>query len=108
MLLADLAGDSDEHVPSLVDDRAKRIEGDRPYHDDVPSSPWTLSLPSPPDVAQKTDRTFVARRRRAARRLRVGDEERVVLAGHPGVSVHGGFQLLRAGVVGSRGEGAVA
>src|SRR5437016_5081733 len=94
MLLADLAGESDAHVPALVDDRAKRIEGDRPYHDDVPSSPWTLSLPSPPEVAQKTDRTFVARRRRAAQRLRVGDEERVVLPVHREVSRHAGFEVL--------------
>src|SRR5207253_8165421 len=104
MLLADLAGDSDEHVPSLVDDRAKRIEGDRPYHDDVPSSPWTLSLPSPPDVAQKTDRTFVARRRRAAQRLRVGDEERVVLPVHREVSRHAGFEVLLDVVVRVRVE----
>src|SRR5207244_8727525 len=104
MLLADLAGDSDENVLSLVDDRAKRIEGDRPYHDDVPSSPWTLSLPSPPEVAQKTDRTFVARRRRAAQRLRVGDEERVVLPVHREVSRHAGFEVLLDVVVRVRVE----
>src|SRR5437870_13836679 len=92
MLLADLAGDSDEHVPSLVDDRAKRIEGDRPYHDDVPSSPWTLSLPAPPEVARRADRTFVAGWRRAAQRLRVGDEERVVLPVHRKIPRHVGFE----------------
>src|SRR5437016_14306836 len=99
MLLADLAGDSDEHVPSLVDDRAKRIEGDRPYHDDVPSSPWTLSLPFPPEVTRSADRTFVAGRRRAAQRLRVGDEERVVLTAHLKNPWHVGFDAPVAVIV---------
>src|SRR5437879_13777963 len=99
MLLADLAGDSDENVLSLVDDRAKRIEGDRPYHHDVPSSPWTLSLPSPPEVTRRADRTFVAGRRRAAQGLRVGDEERVVLTVHRKIPRHARFVGDRAAVV---------
>src|SRR2546427_4879770 len=76
--LADLAGDSYEHVLSFVDDRAKGVKRDCPYHDGVPTCPGTLSLLSPPEVAQRADRAFVAGRRGAAQRLRVGDEECVI------------------------------
>jgi len=65
MVRADVAGDPDEHVP-LVDDRAKGVECDRSHHDAVPTCPWTLSLPSLPEVAHGADRAFVARRLRAA------------------------------------------
>src|SRR5947208_8583383 len=53
-----------------------------------------LSLPSPPEVAQKADGAFIAGRRRAAQRLRMGDEERVVLPVHREVSRHAGFEVL--------------
>src|SRR3989440_7932411 len=102
--LADLAGDSDEHVLALVDDRAKGVKRDCPYHDGVPTCPWTLSLPSPPEVAQRADLAFIAGRRRAAQRLRVGDEERVVLPVHREVSRHAGFEVLLDVVVRVRVE----
>src|SRR5438046_30908 len=63
-----------------------------------------LSLPAPSEVTQRADQAFATRRYRAAQRLRMGNEERVVLPVHREVSWQAGFEVLLDVVVRVRVE----